>query len=94
MKSAYELAMERLNKVSPTVKISEKQKLELADLDSEYLAKIADREIFLKGAMQKAIEKGDMAEMEELQKQVANQKKAYQAELEEKKEKVRQRGGK
>ncbi|MBL9169626.1 MAG: hypothetical protein JNN07_17940 [Verrucomicrobiales bacterium] len=94
MKSAYELAMERLNKVSPTVKLSEKQKQELADLDSEYLAKIADREIFLKGAMQKALEKGDMAEMEELQKQVANQKKTYQAELEEKKEQVRKRSGK
>jgi len=86
--------MERLNKVSPTVKLSEKQKQELADLDSEYLAKIADREIFLKGAMQKALEKGDMAEMEELQKQVANQKKTYQAELEEKKEQVRKRSGK
>lgn len=94
MKSAYELAMERLNKVSPTVKLSDKQKQELADLDAEYTAKIADREIFLKGAMQKAIEKGDMAELEELQKQVANQKKVYLAELEEKKERVRQRSAK
>ena len=34
MKSAYELAMERLNKKSPTVKLSAQQKREIAELES------------------------------------------------------------
>ena len=45
MKSAYELAMERLNKKSPTTKVTASQKKELADLDSLYASKIAEREI-------------------------------------------------
>ena len=34
MKSAYELAMERLNKTAPSVKLTEEQKKELGDLDA------------------------------------------------------------
>jgi hypothetical protein len=45
MKSAYELAMERLNKKSPTVKLNDDQKKQLAELDSLYASKIAEREI-------------------------------------------------
>ena len=45
MKSAYELAMERLNKTSPTAKLTNEQKKKLAALDAEYKAKFADREI-------------------------------------------------
>ncbi len=41
MKSAYELAMERLKKAAPTVKLSAAQKKDLAELDSQYTAKIA-----------------------------------------------------
>jgi len=41
MKSAYELAMERLNKSAPSVKLTAAQKKELAELDSQYAAKIA-----------------------------------------------------
>jgi UDP-N-acetylmuramoylalanine--D-glutamate ligase len=49
MKSAYELAMERLNKQGPQTKVSAEQKKQLADLDSRYAAKVAERELFLKG---------------------------------------------
>lgn len=34
MKSSYELAMERLNKQAPSVKLTAEQKAKLADLDS------------------------------------------------------------
>ena len=94
MKSAYELAMERLNKTSPTVKISEQQKKELAELDSQYAAKIADREIFLKGELAKATSNVDFEAIEQLEKQLISERKTLQAELEEKKEAVRQRGKK
>src|ERR1044071_706442 len=44
MKSSYELAMERLNKNSPAVKLNPEQKQKLAELDSLYASKIAERE--------------------------------------------------
>jgi hypothetical protein len=89
MKSAYELAMERLNKNAPTVKLTEKQKKEMGKLDSLYASKIAQREIFLKGEMAKAEMSGDFEGFEQLQKQLASEKKNLAAELEEKKEGVR-----
>ena len=50
MKTAYELAMERLNKTTPPQKkLTAAQKKQLAELDSQYAAKVAEREIFLKG---------------------------------------------
>src|SRR5207249_4610132 len=49
MKSAYELAMERLNKTSPTVKLTAEQKEAIAELESKCAAKIAERELFIKG---------------------------------------------
>ena len=92
MKSAYELAMERLAKQSPQVKITDEQKKELAELDSRYAAKIAEREIFLKGELEKAAGKGDFEACEQIEKQLVSERKSLQSELEEKKEKVRQSG--
>jgi hypothetical protein len=93
MKSSYELAMERLNKSAPVVKLNDEQKKELHELESKYAAKIAEREIFLKGEMDRAAGKGEWAAMEEFQQQLGRDRRALQAELEEKKEAVRQKGG-
>jgi len=92
MKSAYELAMERLNKNAPSAKLTDKQKKELSELDSLYASKIAQREIFLKGELAKAEATGDFEAIEQLQKQLASERKTLNAELEEKKEKVRSGG--
>lgn len=92
MKSAYELAMERLNKTSPTVKLTDEQKKQLAELDSIYAAKIAERELFVKGELAKAAASGDYEAMEQLEKQLVSDRKSLQAELEEKKDKVRSSG--
>jgi hypothetical protein len=92
MKSAYELAMERLNKSAPAVKLTEKQKKDLAELDSVYASKIAQREIFLKGELAKAEATGDFEAIDQLQKQLTSERKTLNAELEEKKEKVRGAG--
>ena len=94
MKSAYELAMERLNKTAPTVKLTEEQKKELSELDSLYASKIAQREIFLKGEIAKAAASGDFEAIEQLEKQLSSERKTLQFELDEKKEQVRQGGGK
>ena len=87
MKTAYELAMERLNKNAPTVKLSAVQKKELAELDSKYAAKIAEREIALNGEIAKA--SGDFAKEESVREQLITDRKKLQAELEDKKEQVR-----
>ncbi|PYK63259.1 MAG: hypothetical protein DME21_03490 [Verrucomicrobia bacterium] len=93
MKTAYELAMERLSKSSPTTKLTEQQKKEIAELESICKAKVADREIFVKGEIAKAVDKGDGEAIEQLEKQLISDRKTFQAELEEKKEKVRQARG-
>jgi hypothetical protein len=90
MKSAYELAMERLNKTSPAVKLTADQKKQLAELDSKYAAKIAEREISLQDQIAKLTAAGDFEKVEELRRQLATERKSLQTELEEKKEKVRQ----
>ena len=94
MKTAYELAMERLNKSAPMTKLTEAQKKEIAELDSKYAAKVAEREIFLKGELQKAAAKGDFDAMDQLERQLVSERKSLQSELEEKKEQVRHRAKK
>jgi hypothetical protein len=89
MKTAYELAMERLAKAEPTVKLTDEQKKEIAELESKCAAKIAEREIFLKGEIVKAIDKGDAEAMEQLEKQLLSDRKTIRVECEEKKEKIR-----
>jgi hypothetical protein len=89
MKSAYELAMERLNKTAPAAKLTAEQKQQLADLDARYAAKIAEREIFLNGERTTAAGKGDYEAVAQLEKQLTSERKTFKAELEEKKEKVR-----
>ena len=84
--------MERLAKQSPQTKITEAQKKELAELDSRYAAKIAEREIFLKGELAKAAGNGDFEACQQIEKQLVSERKSLQVELEEKKEKVRQKG--
>jgi hypothetical protein len=87
MKSAYELAMERLNKTAPTVKLSAAQKKEIAELESQCAAKIAAREIALNSEIAKAAD--DVEKEAALRDQLLTDRKKLQAELEEKKERVR-----
>ena len=93
MKSAYELAMERLSKSSPPVKLTETQKRELADLDSRYAAKIAEREIALKDEITAALAAGELEKEEQLRQQLVAERKRLQAELEDKKDAVRHKAG-
>ena len=89
MKSAYELAMERLNKTSPTVKLTADQKKQIAELDSKYAAKIAEREIALKGDIDKATAAGDTETEAKLRQQLSDDRKKLHSELEDKKDQVR-----
>ena len=89
MKSAYELAMERLQKTSPSLSLTEDQKKELAEVDSVYRAKIAEKELFLKDQIRKAQTEGKVDEIDSLEKQLALEIRRLQEECEAKKEKLR-----
>ncbi len=86
MKSSYEIAMDRLKNAAPTTRLTAEQKKELAELDSLYAAKIAEREITLR---RKIDQVNDPEKEEVLRNQLVSERKKLQAELEEKKELVR-----
>ena len=91
MKSAYELAMERLNKVSPTVKLSAAQKKEISELEAKYASKIAERELLLKPEMAKSQAEGNFEELEKIETQLQRDRTRLKEELEAKKAAVRNR---
>ncbi|MCX6895626.1 MAG: hypothetical protein NTZ16_09055 [Verrucomicrobia bacterium] len=89
MKSSYELAMERLNKTAPAVKLTAAQKQEIANLETKCKAGIAAREIALRDEIARAGAAGDFEKVEQLQQQLATDRRKLQVELEDKKEAVR-----
>jgi hypothetical protein len=91
MKSAYELAMERLEKASPSISLTEDQKKEIAEVDSVYRAKIAEKEVFLKDLIRKAQNAGNSEEAESLEKQLTSEVRRLQEDCEAKKAKLRAR---
>ena len=92
MKSSYELAMERLKASDPDAfnPLTEKQKIELAEIDQRYKAKIAEREIFLKKQLEEALMKGESEEVENITKQMFNEKLRLEEEKEKEKNKIRE----
>ena len=89
MKSAYELAMERLQKSSPTITLTAEQKAELAEIDSSFKAKIAERKIFLTDQIGKAVTAGKFDDVESLEKQLTADVSRLQEDCAQKKEKLR-----
>jgi hypothetical protein len=90
MKSAYQLAMERLEKQAPTVKLTESQRAQIAEIDSLYKSKTAEKELLLSGEIRREQSAGKFAEVEKLQQQLASELRRLSEECETKKEKVRQ----
>jgi hypothetical protein len=89
MKSAYELAMERLNKTAPARKLSADQKARIAELESIYKAKVAERELATTDEVAAAESAGDFRKAETIREQLTRDRKRFEEELEAKKEKVR-----
>jgi hypothetical protein len=90
MKSAYELAMERLAKADPAAApLSAEQKGRLAELDRLYQGKLAEREIFLKQQLGDALAARNLDEAEKIRKQISGEKARLEEEREEEKERVR-----
>jgi hypothetical protein len=90
MKSAYELAMERLDKASPAEKpITPVKKARLAEIDQVYKGKLAEREIFLKQQLNLAYAEQKAEEVEKIQKQLVSERARLEEEREAEKDQVR-----
>ena len=91
MKSAYELAMERLAKSDPAKgkPLTAAQKSRLAEVDRMYQGKIAEREIFLKKQLNEAYSAQKPDEAEKVQQQMVSERARLEEEREEEKERVR-----
>ena len=81
--------MERLAKDQPVVALTDDQKKELAEVDSTFKARIAEREVFLKDQIAKAQASGKFEEIEALEKQLRSEIRRLQEDCEAKKDKLR-----
>jgi hypothetical protein len=89
MKSAYELAMERLEKQSPSSKLTDDQRAQLADIDSLYKSKMAEKELLLADQIRQERAAGKPGEVEKLEQQLSSELRRLTEERESKKENVR-----
>ena len=89
IKSAYELAMERMGQ-SSTPKLTADQKAKLAELDRVYTAKIAEEELTLKPKIAAANAKGDAEVAQKLDETLRAQIYKLRSKLEAAKDAVRQ----
>jgi len=91
MKSAYELAMERLAKSDPAAgkPLSAEKKSRLAEIDRVYQGKLAEREIFLKKQLNEAYAAQNREEAEKVQQQLASERARIEEEREAEKQRVR-----
>ena len=81
--------MERLEKKTPSMALTPEQKAQIAEIDSSFKARMAERELFLKGEIAKAAQAGNSEEAETLQKQLTIDLRRFQEDAEAKKEKLR-----
>ena len=89
MKSAYELAMERLAKESPQESITDQQKKDIAEIEKKYSSKIAEREVFLKSKIQEAISTGELEEAQQLEEELSREIRSLKSSSESEKNAVR-----
>lgn len=92
MKSAYELAMERLAKSDPSTAtpLTSEQKGRLAEIDRVYQGKLAEREIFLKQQLDRALAEAKPEEVDKIKQQIASERARIEEDREAEKERVRQ----
>lgn len=99
LKSAWELSLERSDKLVPELKkqkkLTKKQKDEIAEIRVDCKVKIADKEVTLEGKLKKIADRTPPEEIplvtEELQNQFADDKKSLEEERDARIEAVRDR---
>lgn len=88
MKSAYELAMEKLAQSSPQPKLSDEQRKVIAEIDDRFKAKIAEKELFLGDQISKAAQSGRYDQVPLLEEQRSREIQRLRSECETEKDKV------
>ncbi len=99
LKSAWELSLERSDKLVPELKdkkkITKKQKDEIKEIRMEYKAKIADKDVMHQDKLRKLSDRIPPEEIqlavEQLNKEFAEEKSALEKEMEKKVDSVRNR---
>lgn len=99
LKSAWELSLERSDKLAPELKsqkkLTKKQKQEIAEIRKEYAAKIADRDVTFQSKVHKLPDRVHPEDIEahktELEEQFRLDKKNLEEEMEKEVESVRNR---
>ncbi len=94
MKSAYELAMERLQRADTSAEkpLSPEQKERMAEITRVYQGKLAEREIFLQQRLAEVQGRGELEEAENIRKQIASERARLEEERDAEKERVRRSG--
>jgi hypothetical protein len=87
MKSSYELAMERMGGGDDSP-LSPEQKKQIAEIDSKYKAKVAERKIFLEKNISDALQQEKHEEIDTLRKHVAEEIASLENKAEQEKEKI------
>ena len=89
MKSAYELAMERMGGDGESKPLTGEQKEKIAEVETRYKAKIAERKIFLEKSLSDAIEQHNHEEADTIRRQLADEIASLEDKAEADKEKIR-----
>jgi len=89
MKSAYELAMERLEAKEPGVLLTDGQKEQIAAIEAKCKADIAAKELLLQGEIAKAAAAGSTDEVAQIRRQLADEIRRFEEKRDRDKEAVR-----
>jgi citrate synthase len=89
MKSAYELAMERLESKDPGVLLTDEQKERIADIEAKCKAEIAAKELLWQGEIAKAAATGSQEELAQIRRQLADDIRRFEEKREREKEAIR-----
>ncbi|MCF6311198.1 MAG: hypothetical protein L3J39_01985 [Verrucomicrobiales bacterium] len=88
MKSAYDLAMEKLDKSSPAPKLTDAQRETIAKIDDKCKAKVAEKELFLGDQISKAMASGQYDQIPLLEEQRSREIQKLRSDCEKQKEEV------
>jgi hypothetical protein len=89
MKSAYELAMERLEAQNPGLQLNDDQKKRIAEIEAKCKADIAAKELLLQSEMAKETAGGASVEIARIQRQLADEIRRFEERRDREKDAVR-----
>ena len=89
MKSAYELAMERLEAQNPGLQLNDDQKKRIAEIEAKCKADIAAKELLLQSEMAKETAGGASEEIARIQRQLAYEIRRFEERRDREKDAVR-----